>query len=70
MLRAEIGVHQEHVVDQDAHAADRKKVCAEVTHVASHEVDTDSYKNKSIIATSNSRDRMNRSRMTLFFISL
>ena len=42
VLRAEIGAHQEHVVDQGAHAADRKKVPAEVIHVASHEVDTDS----------------------------
>ena len=54
VLRAEIGAHQEHVVDQDAHAADRKKVPAEVTHVASHEVDTDSDKDESIIATSDS----------------
>ena len=54
MLRAEIGAHQEHVVDQDAHAADRKKVPAEVIQVASHEVDTDSDKDESIIATSDS----------------
>ena len=31
----------EHVVDQDAHAAERTKVPAAVIHVASHEVDTD-----------------------------
>ena len=54
VLRAEIGAHQEHVVDQGAHAADRKKVPAEVIHVASHEVDTDSDKDESIIATSDS----------------
>ena len=54
VLRAEIGAHQEHVVDQDAHAADRKKVPAEVIQVASHEVDTDSDKDESIVATSDS----------------
>ena len=54
VLRAEIGAHQEHVVDQDAHATDRKKVPAKVIHVASHEVDTDSDKDESIIATSDS----------------
>ena len=52
VLRAELGAHQEHVVDQDAHAADRKKVPAPVIHVASHEVDTYSDKDESIIATS------------------
>ena len=40
-LRAEVGAHQQHVVDQDAHAADRKKVPAEVIQVVSYEVDTD-----------------------------
>ena len=54
VLRAGIGAHQEHVVDQDAHAADRKKVPAAVIHVASYEVDTDSDKNESIIVTSDS----------------
>ena len=54
VLRAELGAHQEHVVDQDAHAADRKKVPAAVIHVASCEVDTDSDKDESIIATSDS----------------
>ena len=54
VLRAEIGAHQEHVVDQNAHAADRKKVPAEVIQVASHEVDTDSDKDESIVATSDS----------------
>ena len=52
VLRAGIGAHQEHVVDQDAHAADRKKVPAKVIQVASHEVDTDSDKDESIVATS------------------
>ena len=55
VLRAELGAHQEHV-DQDAHAADRKKVPAAVIHVASHEVDTDSDKDESIIATSDSEE--------------
>ena len=54
VLRAELGTHQEHLVDQDAHAADRKKVPAAVIHVASDEVDTDSGKDESIIATSDS----------------
>ena len=54
--RAELGAHQEHVVDQDAHAADRNKVPAAVIHVASHEVDTDSGKDESIIATSDSEE--------------
>ena len=58
VLRAELGAHQEHVVDQDAHAADRKKVPAAVIHchVASHEVDTDSGKDESIIAASDSEE--------------
>ena len=54
VLRAGIGAHQEHVVDQDAHAADRRKVPAEVIQVASHQVDTDSDKDESIVATSGS----------------
>ena len=56
VLRAELGAHQEHLVDQDAHAADRKKVPAAVIQVASHEVDTDSGKDESIIATSDSEE--------------
>ena len=44
VLRAGIGAHLEHVVNQDAQAADRKKAPAEVIQVASHEVDTDSDK--------------------------
>ena len=54
VLRAGIGAHQEHVVDQDAQAADRKKVTAEVIQVASYEVDTDSDKDESTVATSGS----------------
>ena len=54
VLRAGIGAHQEHVVDQDAQAADRKKVPAEVIPVASHEVDTDSDKDESIVSASES----------------
>ena len=57
VLRAELGAHQEHLVDQDAHAADRKKVHAGVINVVSHkEVDTDSGKDESIIATSDSEE--------------
>ena len=47
VLRAGLGAHQEHLVNQDAQAADRKKVPAEVIQVASHEVDTDSDKDES-----------------------
>ena len=54
VLRAGIGPHLEHVLNQDAQAADRKKVPAEVIQVASHEVDTDSDKDESIVATSGS----------------
>ena len=54
VLRAGMGAHQEHAVNQDAQAADRKKVLAEVIQVASHEVDTDSDKDESIVATSGS----------------
>ena len=54
VLRAGLGAHMEHVVNQDAQAADRKKVPAEVIQVASHEVDTDSDKDESIVATSGS----------------
>ena len=43
------------MVDLDAHAADQKKVLAAVITVASHEVDTDSGKDESIIATSGRR---------------
>ena len=57
VLRAELGAHQEHLVDQDAHAADRKKLHAGVINVVSHkEVDTDSGKDESIIATSDSEE--------------
>ena len=44
VLRTGMGAHLEHVVNQDAQAADRKKVSAEVIQVASHEIDTDSDK--------------------------
>jgi len=44
----------EHVVNQDAQAADRKKVPAKVIQETSHEVDTDSDKDESIVATSGS----------------
>ena len=54
VLRAGLGAHQKHLVNQDAQAADRKKVPAEVIQVASHEVDTDSDKDESIVATSGS----------------
>ena len=56
VLRAELGAHQEHLVDQDAQAADRNKVPAAVINVASHEVDSDSGKDESIIATSDSEE--------------
>ena len=36
VLRAGLGAHQEHLVNQDAQAADRNKVPAEVIQVASH----------------------------------
>ena len=54
VLRAELEAHQEHLVNQDAQAADRNKVPAAVINVASHKVDSDSGKDKSIIATSDS----------------
>ena len=54
VMRTGLGAHQEHLVIQDAQAADRKKVPAEVIQVASHEVDTDSDKAESIMATSGS----------------
>ena len=54
VLRAGLGAHQEHLVNQDAQAADRNKVPAEVIQVASHEVDTESDKDESIVATSGS----------------
>jgi len=53
-LRAGMGAHLEHVVNQDAQAADRQKVPAEVIQAAPHEVDTDSDKDESIVATSGS----------------
>ena len=46
VLRAGLGAHQQHLVNQDAQAADRKKVPAKVFQVASHEVDTDSDKDE------------------------
>ena len=52
VMRTGLGAHQEHLVNQDAQVADRKKVPAEVIQVASHEVDTDSDKAESIVATS------------------
>ena len=54
VLRAGLGAHQEHLVNQEAQAADRNKVPAEVIQVASHEVDTDSDKDESIVDTSGS----------------
>ena len=38
VMRTGLGAHQEHLVNQDAQVADRKKVPAEVIQVASHEV--------------------------------
>ena len=46
--------HQEHRVNHDAQAADRTKVPAEVIQVTAHEVDTDSDKAESAMATSGS----------------
>ena len=69
-LRAGLGAHQEHWVNQDAQAADRKKVPAEVTQVASHEVDTDSDKDESIVATSGSEGSESASESELFFCSM
>ena len=48
VLRARLGDHQEHRVNQEAQAADRTKVPAEVIQVAPHEVDQDSVKDESI----------------------
>ena len=62
MLRAGLGAHQEHLVNQDAQAADRKKVPAEVIQVAFHEVDTDSDK---AVALKEAKVRVILSRMTL-----
>ena len=56
VLRAELGAHQEHLVDQDAQAADRNKVPAAVINVASHEVDSDSENDESNNATSDSEE--------------
>ena len=55
-LRAGLGAHQEHRVNHDAQAADRTKVPAKVIQVAAHEVDTDSDKAESVVATSGSED--------------
>lgn len=55
MLRAGLGTRQEHLVNQDAQAADTK-VPAEVIHAAFHEVDSDSGNDESIIATSDSEE--------------
>ena len=41
VLRIGLGAHQEHRVNHDAQAADRRKVPAEVIQVAAHEMDTD-----------------------------
>ena len=54
VLRTGIGAHQEHRVNHDAQAADRTKVPAEVIQVAAHEVDSDSDKAESVVATSGS----------------
>ena len=42
VLRAELGAHQEHLVDQNAQAADRTKVPAAIINVDSHEGDSNS----------------------------
>ena len=52
VLRIGLGAHQEHRVNHDAQAADRTKVPAEVIQVAAHEMDTDSDKAESVVATS------------------
>ena len=54
VLRIGLGAHQEHRVNHDAQAADRTKVPAEVIQVAAHEVDADSDKAESVVATSGS----------------
>ena len=54
VLRAGLELTRNIVVNQDAQEADRKKVPAEVIQVDSHEVDTDSHKDESIVATSGS----------------
>ena len=54
VLRTGLGAHQEHRVNHDAQAADRTKVLAEVIQVAAHEVDSDSDKAESVVATSGS----------------
>ena len=54
VLRTGLGAHQEHRVNHDAQAADRTKVPAEVIQVAAHEVDSDSDKAESVVATSGS----------------
>ena len=56
VLRIGLGAHQEHRVNHDAQAADRTKVLAEVIQVAAHEMDTDSDKAESVVATSDSDD--------------
>ena len=61
VLRAELGAHQEHVVDQDAQTADRNKVPAAVINVAPHEVDSDSGNDESSIATSDSEESCSES---------
>ena len=50
VMRTGLGAHREHLLNQDAQVA----VLAEVIQVASHEVDTDSDKAESIVATSGS----------------
>ena len=61
VLRAELRAHQEHAVDQDAHTADKNKVPAAVLQVAPHEVATDSDKDESITATTDSEDNVSTS---------
>jgi len=54
VLRTGLGARQEHRFNHDAQAADRTKVPAEVIQVAAHEVDSDSDKAESVVATSGS----------------
>ena len=56
VLRIGLGAHQEHRVNHEAQVADRTKVPAEVIQVAAHEMDADSDKAESGVATSDSED--------------
>ena len=65
VLRAGIEAHQEHVVHQDAQAADTKKVPAEVIQVASYEVDpiqTRTSPSLPLVALKGAKVRVNRSK--------